>query len=83
MNYEAENGNSFKKCVEFFKPYYDNPFIWKYEQIGDTGAYGEELPMRLAAMRFGDKELEAINKKRRKDYIPCSQISKIGLIDLI
>jgi len=82
-NYEAENGNSLKKCVEFFKPYYDNPFIWKYEQINDSGAYGEKAPFKLAAMRFKDTELEAMNKKRSKDFIPCSQISKIGLIDLI
>lgn len=82
-NYEAENGNSLKKAIEFFKPYYDNPFLWEYEQIGDVGAYGEKAPMRLAALRFDDKALEAINEKRRKDIIPCSQMGKMGLIDLI
>lgn len=82
-NYEAENGNSLKKSVEFFKPFYNNPFIWEYEQINDGGAYGEKTPFRLAAMRFEDQELEKINVKRRKDFIPCSQISRLGLVDLL
>jgi len=82
-NFEATNGNSLKKCAEFFKPFYENPFSWEYEQISDHGCYGEKLPFRLAAIRYKDTELEKINETRRKDFIPCSQMSHIGILDLI
>ncbi|MGI6279827.1 MAG: alginate lyase family protein [Acutalibacteraceae bacterium] len=81
--FEASNGNSLKKCIEFFKPFYDNPFLWEYRQINDHGAYGEKLPFRLAAERYNDEELKKINEKRRKDFIPCSQITEMGILDLI
>ena len=82
-NYTAKNGNSLKKCVEFFKPYYENLFLWEYEQITEEECIGEKLPMKLAAMRYHDEELEKINAEKRRNMLPCSDITRMGILDLI
>lgn len=82
-NATAPNGNSLKKCVEFFKPYYENPFLWKYTQLKADGCFAESLPMKLAEIRYEDSELADINRKRREQSAPFSQISYIGMIDFI
>ena len=82
-NYVAENGHSLRKCVEFFTPYYENLFLWSYEQISIEGCNCEKLPMKLAAMRYQDAALEKINQNKRKGVIPCSQISHMGVLDLV
>lgn len=82
-NYETADGKSLKKCVEFFKPFYKNPFLWKYPEINAEGCHLEKMAMKLAAIRYGDKDIEEVNEKRRKDIVPCSQMCFLGILDLI
>ncbi len=82
-NYETPDGKSVKKCVDFFKPYYKNMFEWPHQEINASGNWFEKLPMRLAAMRFGDSEIEKTNEMRRKNIIPCSQMCHFGILDLV
>ncbi len=82
-NYETSDGKSLKKCVEFFKPFYENPFLWKYPEINAESCYLEKMSLKLAAIRYGDKDIEKSNEKRRRTTIPCSQICFLGIIDLI
>lgn len=82
-NYTAENSNSLKNCINFFKPFYKNAMLWEYEQLNFIRCCGEKLPFKLAAIRYGDKELESINEERRENIIPFTATSTLGLIDLI
>ena len=82
-NYTAENGNSLKKAIEFFKPFYENPFLWKYNQISAKGSYGVKAAFKLAALRYDDSRLDSINKERGADMIPCRVLSHVGYVDLM
>lgn len=82
-NVSSPNGHSFKQCIEFFKPYYDNPFLWEYPQLKAGEANLEIMPMKLAAIRYQDKELEAINSQKRIHHIPGRRITHLGIIDLL
>ena len=82
-NAAHSDGRGMKKSIEFFKPYYENPFLWKHEQIAPDCLCGEVYPMKLAQMRFGDAELERINFSRRKNIIPCALWCHLGMLDLI
>ena len=80
----AANGRSIKRSVEFFKPYYENPFLWKYAQIHvDRGIFAESPSMKMAAEAYGDASIARINSIKRSDTIPMRRLSHIGLIDLI
>ncbi|MBQ4517897.1 MAG: alginate lyase family protein [Clostridia bacterium] len=82
-NASSPNGHSFKQCVEFFKPYYNNPFLWNFPQINAGESNLEIMPMKLAAVRYRDKKLDAINIKKRVHHIPCQRITHLGIIDLL
>lgn len=82
-NYETTDGKSLKKCVDFFKPYYRNPFLWQYPEINAAECYYEKMSLKLAAMRYDDREIEAVNQNRRKYIVPCSQMCFLGIMDLI
>ncbi len=82
-NYETIDGKSLKKCVDFFKPFYKNPFLWQYPEINAEGCHLEKMSMKLASLRFDDKETEVINQNRRKHIVPCSQMCFLGIMDLI
>ena len=57
--------------------------MWEYEQITEEECIGEKLPMKLAAMRYHDEELEKINAEKRRNMLPCSDITRMGILDLI
>lgn len=82
-NYETKDEKSLKKCVDFFKPYYNNPFLWEYQEINAAECYYEKMSLKLAAMRYGDEKIEKINVLRRQNIIPCSQMCFLGILDLI
>ena len=82
-NYETVDGKSLKKCVEFFKPYYKNPFLWKYPEINAEECHLEKMSLKLAAVRFDDAEIERTNIIRRKNIVPGSQMCFLGIMDLI
>jgi len=82
-NVTSENGHSFKQCVAFFKPFYDNPFLWKYPQLKAGEANMEIMPMKLAARRYRDEKLKAINIKKQPHHIPGRRITHLGIIDLL
>ena len=83
-NATAENGRSIKRSIEFFKPFYENPFLWRHAQIhADEGMFGEDASMKMAAEAYGDATLEKINKSKRKNAIPMRKVTHIGLIDLL
>lgn len=82
-NYETKDGKSLRKCVEFFKPYYENPFMWKYQEINARGCCFEKMAMKLAAIRYKDAAVEEVNRSRRENVIPCSQMCFLGIMDLI
>ncbi len=82
-NYETSDGKSLKKCVEFFKPFYKNPFLWTYPEINAENCHFEKMAMKLAAIRYDDKEIEDMNVKRRKHIKECSQMCFLGILDLI
>ena len=79
----AENGRSMRRSIEFFKPYYKNPFEWKHRQIhSDESTFAESISMKLAARAFADAELDAINKNKRKNRIPMRTQCRAGITDL-
>lgn len=83
-NAVSENGRSIKLSVDFFAPYYDNPFLWKYPQIHvDQGTFDEKMSMRIAARVYGDKKIASVNERKRIGKIPMRTICHIGLVDLI
>lgn len=83
-NAVAENGRSIRRSVEFFKPFYENPFLWKHPQIHtDEGMFGENPSMRMAAEAYSDASLEKINRSKRKGLIPMHSVTHIGLIDML
>ena len=81
-NEACSDGRGMKKCVEFFKPYYENPFLWQHEQIAPDCLCGEVYPMKIAQMRLNDAELKIINENRRKNIIPCALRCHLGILDL-
>jgi len=80
---QLEEGKGMGRSVAFFKPFYQNPFLWKAEQIGAENCFREVLAMKLAALRLEDAELERENINRRADIFPCSQMCHLGILDLI
>jgi len=79
-NFETDDGRSVRKAVEYFKPYYENVFLWGRQQIDVVASdnmescLGEKLPMKLAALRYGDEELDKINEDLFKQiYSPRSK----------
>lgn len=80
----AENGRSIKKSVEFFKPYYQNPFLWKYPQIHvDSDTFCLNAAMVLAEEAYGDESIARINRQKKRVFIPMRNITHIGLIDFL
>lgn len=43
----------------------------------------EIMPMKLAAKRYDDKKLDAINTKKRVHHIPCNRITHLGILELL
>jgi len=88
-NFETDDGRSVRKAVEYFKPYYENVFLWGRQQIDVVASdnmescLGEKLPMKLAALRYGDEELDKINELKRMNIIPCRETCHLGILDLI
>ena len=88
-NFEMDDGRSVRKAVEYFKPYYENVFLWGRQQIDVVASdnmescLGEKLPMKLAALRYGDAELDKINELKRMNIIPCREACHLGILDLI
>jgi hypothetical protein len=73
-----------KKCIEFFKPYYANPTLWKYEQIkGQDSVFKESFAMKMAASVYSDKAIAAANKIRNDGMTPMRRMCQIGLLDLV
>lgn len=83
-SFQTKEGKGIKKSIAFFKPYYINPFLWKYQQIRfQKSVMRESLPMRLAALHFCDAELRRANQFRQDDIKPFTTTCNLGLLDLI
>lgn len=83
-NFTTDEGKGIKKSIEFFKPFYINPFSWPYQQLNShKGVMREWLPMRLGALRLQDDEIRAANVFRREDIKPFSTNCYLGMMDLI
>lgn len=83
-NAETEEGKGIKKSIAFFKPFYENPFLWPYQQLNShKGVMREWLPMRLGALRLQDCELRSANEFRREDIKPFTTNCYLGILDLI
>lgn len=83
-NYTCDGERGLKKCIEFFKPYYASPCLWKYPQFkAQDSLFKESVAMKVAASVYGDKAIATANKIRRDGMTPMRRMCQIGLLDLV
>ena len=82
-NYTTENGKSVKKAVEYLLPFYEDFSLWEYQQIKTAGCENEKLPLRIADYRLNIEKLTEINENKRKKAVPFTQITQLGVLDLV
>jgi len=58
-------GASFETAMDWFVPYFENPFSWKYQQILDADT-DDTIFFQYGALRLEKPEYNAVNRQRRE-----------------
>ena len=58
-------GASFETAIDWFVPYFENPFSWKYQQILDADT-DDTIFFQYGALRLEKPAYNAVNRQRRE-----------------
>jgi hypothetical protein len=76
-HYSTADGRGIESAVKYLIPYFDNPFLWPYQQINGE-IPDENYTFHLSVSRLGLEECKRINIKRSKDKYLIRDQSPLG-----
>jgi Alginate lyase len=81
-NFKTEDGKGIESAVRFLIPYFDNPFLWPYQQLDGT-IPEENYGFQMAAIRLNIEECKIINEKRSEGKSLIRDQKPIGPLALL
>ena len=81
-NFKTADNKGMKNTLDFLLPYYENPFLWKNQQIyGDLPA--DDISFQLGGLRLNDKKYSEASRTKGKNYYCIRNSSFIGPLALL